>query len=154
MFKMSNNKMPLVAEIEVSYRPAISNKPIIKSSLDVYEVLKQFFPENLIALKEVFVVVYLNRCNRVIGVYELSSGGITGTVVDIRLVLGIALKVVATSIILAHNHPSGNLKPSRADELLTNKIKQAALYMDIQVSDHLILSSIEGYYSFADEGLV
>ena len=146
--------MPLIAEIEISYRPAISNKPIVKSSLDVYEVLKPFFPENLIGLKEVFVVVYMNRCNRVIGVYELSSGGITGTVVDIRLVLGIALKVAATSLILAHNHPTGNLKPSKADELLTNKIKQAALFMDIQISDHLILSPENNYYSFADEGFI
>lgn len=147
--------MPIVAEIEVSYRPAISNKPIIKSALDAYVVLKPFFPENLIALKEIFVVVYLNRCNRVIGLYELSSGGITGTVADIRLILGIALKVVATSIILAHNHPSGFLKPSKADELLTSKIKEAVKYMDIQLVDHLIISQTEGaYYSFTDEGVL
>ena len=152
---MKNNIMPIVAEIEVSYRPAISNKPIIKSALDAYVVLKPFFPENLIALKEIFVVVYLNRCNRVIGLYELSSGGITGTVADIRLILGIALKVVATSIILAHNHPSGFLKPSKADELLTSKIKEAVKYMDIQLVDHLIISQTEGaYYSFTDEGVL
>jgi DNA repair protein RadC len=101
-----------------------------------------------------FVVMYLNRANHVIGVYKLSLGGITGTIADPRLILATALKVAASSIILAHNHPSSNLKPSKADELLTNKIKQGALFMDIQVSDHLILSSSEGYYSFADEGMI
>jgi DNA repair protein RadC len=143
-----------VAEIEVSYRPAISNKPIITSSLDAYNVIKEFIPASTIALQEQFVCMYLNRANRVIGVYNLSMGGITGTVADTRLVLGIALKVAATGIILAHNHPSGNLKPSSADEALTEKIKTAASFMDILVSDHLILSANGEYYSFADEGLL
>lgn len=152
---MTNNKIPIAAEIEVSYRPAISDKPIIKTALDAYTVLKPFFPVNLIALKEIFVVLYLNRSNRVIGVYELSSGGITGTVADIRLILGIALKVVATSLIISHNHPSGNLTPSKPDEILTSKIKEAAKFMDIQLVDHIIFSPTVGmYYSFADEGLI
>jgi DNA repair protein RadC len=144
-----------VAEIEVSYRPAISNKPIISSSLDAYGVIKEFIPSSTISLQEHFVVMYLNRSNRVIGVYNLSMGGITGTIADPRLILGIALKVAATGIILAHNHPSGNLKPSSADEQLTNKIKTAASFMDILVSDHLIISgSVGEYFSFADEGMI
>lgn len=98
--------------------------------------------------------MYLNRANRVIGVYKVSVGGITGTVADPRLILSVALKSAATSIILAHNHPSGNLKPSRADLELTTKIKTAAQLMDITVLDHLIVTSDEGFLSFADEGLM
>jgi DNA repair protein RadC len=141
-----------VSEIQVTYRPAISNKPIIKAALDAYVVLNEFFPEDLIGLKEMFIVAYLNRSNRVIGVYEVSSGGITGTVVDIRLLLGTALKIAATGIILAHNHPSGNLQPSNADLGLTKKIKQAASNFDIELVDHLIVTWENKYYSMADAG--
>ncbi|MFZ4672430.1 MAG: JAB domain-containing protein [Flavobacterium sp.] len=154
MNPLKNNIIPTVSEIEVSYRPAISNKPIITSSLDAYTVLKDFISLNTIALQEHFVVMYLNRANRVLGVYKLSNGGITGTVADPRLILGIALKIAATGIILAHNHPSGNLKASSADLELTKKIKTAASFMDIMVTDHIILSVNCEYFSFADEGLI
>ena len=141
-----------VAEIQVSYRPAISNKPVIISALDAFVEIVEFFPSETIALQEKFVVMYLNRCNRVLGVYPLSTGGITGTMVDIRLILSVSLKVAATGIILAHNHPSGNLKPSSADKDLTGKIKDACKYFDISVFDHLIIAPDRKYYSFADEG--
>lgn len=144
--------LTVCSEIQVTYRPAISNKPIVKSALDAYVVLSEFFPDNLIGLKEMFVVGYLNRSNRVIGVYEVSSGGITGTVADIRLILGTALKIAATGIIIAHNHPSGNLEPSNTDLMLTKKIKEAALYFDIQLLDHLILTWEDKYISFSDKG--
>jgi DNA repair protein RadC len=98
-------------------------------------------------------VLLLNRANGVTGVYEASSGGITGTVADPRLILAAAIKSLSVSIILSHNHPSGNLNPSRADEEFTLKIKEAAKYHDIKVLDHIILTN-EGYYSFADEGLI
>jgi len=143
-----------VAEIQVSYRPAISNKPIIKSALDAYVVLNEFYPENKIALQEMFIVAYLNRSNRIIGVYEVSTGGITGTVADVRIILGTALKVAATGIVLSHNHPSGNLVPSKADLELTQKIKEASRFLDITVTDHLILTYENKYYSFADEGIL
>ena len=97
--------------------------------------------------------MYLNRANKVLGVTVLSQGGITRTVVDIRLTISIALKCAATSIVLCHNHPSGNLKPSRADEEVTSKIKQAAQLFDITVQDHLIITD-ENYFSFADDGLL
>lgn len=100
---------------------------------------------------EVFAVLYLNRANRIINFEIISQGGITGTVADPRIILKKALENEAVSLILCHNHPSGNLKPSRADELLTNKIKEAALLLDIRVLDHIIVSD-RGYYSFADEG--
>ncbi|MCP9753313.1 DNA repair protein RadC [Ferruginibacter sp. HRS2-29] len=102
---------------------------------------------------EVFAVLYLNRANKVRNFEIVSQGGMTGTVADPRVILKRALEEEATSIILCHNHPSGNLKPSRADKELTIKIKQAASYLDIIVLDHIIVSE-EGYFSFADEGLI
>ncbi|MCH5597167.1 RadC family protein [Niabella ginsengisoli] len=102
---------------------------------------------------EVFAVVYLNRANKVISFDIISEGGITGTVADPRLILKSAIEKNAVSLILSHNHPSGSLKPSRADEYLTEKIKQAAGFLDIKVLDHVIVSDA-GYYSFADDGLL
>ena len=102
---------------------------------------------------EVFAVLFLNRANKVNHFEIISEGGITGTVADPRIILKKALEEDAVNIILCHNHPSGSLKPSRTDEELTQKIKQAARYFDINVLDHLIVSD-SGYYSFADEGIL
>lgn len=144
-----------VSEIQVSYQPAIGNKPIIVSALDAYVELIEFFPQSTIALQEKFVAMYLNRANRVLGVYQLSTGGMTGTVADIRLVLSVALKVAATGIIIAHNHPSGNIKPSNIDIEITRRIKEGAKILDIKLLDHIIISAIgREYYSFGDEGFM
>ncbi|MEO7394813.1 MAG: DNA repair protein RadC [Chitinophagaceae bacterium] len=102
---------------------------------------------------EVFSVIFLNRANKINHFEIISTGGITGTVADPRIILRKALEQDAVNIILCHNHPSGSLKPSRADEQLTIKIKEAARFLDIVVVDHIIVSE-EGYYSFADEGLL
>jgi DNA repair protein RadC len=102
---------------------------------------------------EVFAVMFLNQANKVNHFEVISEGGITGTVADPRIILKKALEHDAVSVILSHNHPSGSLKPSRADEMLTGKIKEAAKYFDIRVIDHIIVSE-DGYYSFADEGLL
>jgi DNA repair protein RadC len=102
---------------------------------------------------EVFAVIFVNRAGRVNHVETISQGGITGTVVDPRLVIKKALVEDAVSLILCHNHPSGNLRPSKADEELTWKIRQAAGLFDIKLLDHIIVSA-EGHYSFADEGLL
>lgn len=144
-----------VAEVELVYKTTVkpSQRPKINSVKDCYELLKELWNENTIEMQEEFKVMLLNRGNKVIGVYEVSAGGLTGTVADPRLILAAAIKSLAVSIILSHNHPSGNLKPSRADEELTQKIKTAAAYHDIRVIDHIIITS-EGYYSFADEGLL
>jgi len=144
-----------VAEITVSYKPAIADKPIIRSSLDAYQVLKEIFDDNTIGLQEQFVVLYMNRSNRVLGIYPVSKGGITGCIVDVRLILSVALTTATTGIMISHNHPSGNLKPSRSDEEITQKIKQACNFFDIKVLDHLILTPIQNqYFSFADEGII
>ena len=144
-----------VSEVELVYKTRVkaSERPLIKSSADTYKLLLEIWDENKIEMQEEFKVLFLNRGNRVIGLYDASTGGICGTVADPRLILAAALKSLAVSLILAHNHPSGNLKPNRADEELTRKINEAAKFHDITVLDHLILTS-EQYYSFADEGLL
>lgn len=120
----------------------------IQSSKEVADYLRVHFKD---LNHEVFAVVYLNRANKIMNFEVVSQGGITGTVADTRIILKKALEAKATSIVICHNHPSGNLMPSKADEDLTKKIKQAAQLLDIQMLDHLIVSD-EGYYSFADEG--
>jgi DNA repair protein RadC len=117
--------------------------------MGAFDILATLFPQETICLQEQFVVLYLNRANRVIGSYQLSKGGITGTIADFRLILPVALKTLATGLILAHNHRSGNLKPTEADIQLTQKVKDTAKLMDIEVLDHVILSS-NGYFSFTD----
>lgn len=144
-----------VAEVELVYKTNVkpSERPKISSVKDSYKLLKELWNENTIEMQEEFKVMLLNRGNKVIGIYEASAGGLTGTVADPRLILAAAIKSLAVSIIFSHNHPSGNLKPSRADEELTQKIKVAANYHDIKVIDHIIITS-EAYYSFAEEGLL
>ena len=102
---------------------------------------------------ESFFAVYLNQSNNTIGWYKVSQGGITGTVADPRLIIKKALEVLATGIIICHNHPSGTLKPSYADEQITKKIKDGCSYFDIRLLDHIILTD-DGYYSFQDEGIL
>jgi DNA repair protein RadC len=125
-------------------------KAVVKESRDIARYLQARFKDYK---HEVFAVLFLNRANKVNHFEIISEGGITGTVADPRIILKKALEEDATSIILSHNHPSGSLKPSKADEQLTHKIKQAAKFLDIEVADHIIVSD-EGYYSFADEGLI
>lgn len=125
-------------------------KTNITSSNDIAEYLKATLKDYAY---EIFAVVFLNRANKINHFEIISKGGITGTVADPRIILRKALEQEATAIVLCHNHPSGNLKPSKADEELTLKIKEAAKYFDIKVMDHIIVSE-EGYYSFADEGIL
>jgi len=139
-------------EITVKYKPKKHIKEAVKSSLTAFNNVIPFFNKDTIQMQEQFVVLYLNRSNEVIGGYKHSIGGITGTVADIRIILSIALKVLATGIVLCHNHPSGKLTPSHADKDITQKMKEAAKYMDITVIDHLIVSNTQSYYSFSDEG--
>ncbi|HZI52366.1 MAG TPA: DNA repair protein RadC [Chitinophagaceae bacterium] len=143
----------IAAALELGRRRQTSSsleKAVITSSTEIANYLR-------IALKdyrhEVFAVIFLNRANKINHFEIISHGGITGTVADPRVILKKALEEDAVSLILSHNHPSGSLKPSRADEALTLKIKDAARLLDIRVIDHIIVSE-DGYYSFADEGLL
>jgi DNA repair protein RadC len=122
----------------------------VSSSNDVDEYVRKIYPV-AINIREAMMVLYLNNSNRTLGYSVASIGGITGTVVDIRLILRDALLTQSTSIILVHNHPSGNLNPSQADVALTDKVRKAALTMDIKLLDHLIITDNQ-FYSFADLG--
>ena len=125
-------------------------KTVVKSSRDIAQYLQAILKDYAY---EVFAVMFLNQANKINHFEIVSRGGITGTVADPRVILKKALEEDATSIVLCHNHPSGSLRPSLADEELTNKIKQAASYFNIKVIDHIIVSD-EGFYSFADEGIL
>jgi DNA repair protein RadC len=128
----------------------VLHKTMVSSSKDIADYMVTKLKDYR---HEVFAVIFLNRANKINRFEIVSEGGITGTVADPRIILKKALEEDAVSIILCHNHPSGSLKPSRADEELTKKIKEAARYFDINVIDHLIVSET-GYFSFADEGLI
>ena len=143
----------IVSAMELGRRRQASDaleKKTIVSSGDIASFLQSKIKDNR---REVFAVLFLNRANKINHFEIISEGGITGTVADPRVILKKALEEDAVNIVLAHNHPSGSLKPSRADEELTHKIKEAAKYFDIKVLDHIIISDL-GYYSFADEGLL
>lgn len=144
-----------VSEVELVYRSQIkaSERPQISDSKTVYELLKRNWDENKIEWVEQFKILLLNRANKVLGIYEVSTGGVSGTVADPKVIFTAALKAAASNIILVHNHPSGSLKPSRPDVELTRKIKEGGYLLEITVLDHLIISS-ESYYSFADEGIL
>lgn len=142
-----------VAEIQLVYKSKrrVSMMPQAKTSADIYRILRDHWSDERIQLVEEFKVILLNRANRILGIVPLSSGGVTSTVVDVKLILIAALKSNAQAIILAHNHPSGNLVPSEADIRLTEKVRTAGTYFDLKLLDHLIVTS-EGYHSMADEG--
>lgn len=144
-----------VTEIKMVYqnRLAAKERPQIKSSYTAYHILQENWSEQM-GLVEEFHMLLLDRSNRVMGRHLVSIGGLTGTVVDARIIFACALKCRASSLILAHNHPSGNLRPSQADREITNKLKQGGELLDITILDHLILSPDGGYFSFADEGLL
>lgn len=150
---MSISEMYKVAEIELVYRSnvKVSQRPKASSSSEVYQILLQNWDENKIEFVEQFKVLLLNRAGRVLGIYEVSTGGVSGTVADPKLIFAAALKANATSLILAHNHPSGNTNPSEADRKITRKIKEGGKLLEIMVLDHIIVTT-EGYRSFADEG--
>ena len=144
-----------VAEISISYTPKFkaSERPKVTSSKDIYNILSQNWDSRKIGLLEQFKVILLSRANKVLGIVDISTGGIAGCIADPKIIFGTALKASASSLILSHNHPSGNLKPSQADVGLTKKVKAGGELLDIAVLDHIIMTS-EGYYSFADEGLM
>ena len=142
-----------LSEIKLYYKPRKTIAPRITCSEDAYKQVLKFYDKNTIALQEQFIIIYLNMANTVLGAHKLFTGGLTGTVADIRLIMGIALKSLACGIIISHNHPSGQLTPSEADRTLTSKVGKACEIMDIKLFDHIIVSPSEGsFYSFADEG--
>jgi DNA repair protein RadC len=151
----NDNWSYMISEVELVYKSKVhpALRPKMEGSESSYNLFHRFWDMNRIEYIEQFKVMYLNRANRVLAIKEISTGGLTGTIADPRVIISYALKLSATSIILCHNHPSGNLQPSRADETVTKRIKEGASLLDIIVMDHLIISN-EGYFSFADQGLI
>ncbi|WP_282117148.1 JAB domain-containing protein [Cellulophaga baltica] len=145
-----------VNEIKISYKERIPApfRQQISSSQDASALVFEHWNKNTIALQESFKVVLLNNSNKVKGIYQLSQGGITGTMIDLRILFAVVLKTLSVGIILTHNHPSGKLLPSEADKRITEKIKKAAALFDVKVLDHLIITPNGEYYSFADNCLL
>lgn len=144
-----------VDEVDLIYitRIKASERPKIMGSRHAFEIFKNYFDPWKIDHHESFYFMVLSRANKVLGIKKLSEGGLTGTVCDIRFVFQAALLLNGCNIILCHNHPSGNLQPSDQDKMLTRKLVSAGQIMDVNVVDHLIITSdANQYYSFADEG--
>lgn len=141
---------PPKIRIVYSRKQKPSDRFKITNSETAVQLLRQIW-SNQIEVREEFILLLLDRNNRVLGYELLSKGGISGTVADIRLIFSVALKALASGIVLAHNHPSGNLNPSIADEQITKRIKEAGNTFNIPVLDHIIITK-ETYYSFADNG--
>lgn len=150
-FKKASIMQNELAEIQVSYSTKNHNKIKIKSVDIAAQILRNAWNNDTIELQEEFKVLLLNRASETLGIYSLSKGGITGTIVDIRLLFAVALKCNSTAIIIAHNHPSGKLQASESDLALTRKIKKCSEFLDIDLLDHLIITK-NGFYSFATEG--
>lgn len=143
----------IVAALELGRRRKdnqVQEKPKITCSKDAFDILYPLMEDQN---HEEFWVLYLNRANKVIATRNISKGGISGTVADSRIIFKIAIELLSSAIILSHNHPSGNLKPSESDLQLTKKLKEAGNLLEIPVLDHLIIGE-SGYLSFADEGLI
>jgi DNA repair protein RadC len=149
-FNLSN-----IAEVELLYKSKVnpSDRPKISTSSDAYQILKQAWDPNSLELCEEFKILLLNRAHKILGIYNHSKGGVSGTIADPKLIFVTALKANASGVILAHNHPSGNLQPSQSDIDLTKKCKEAGKFLDIQILDHIILTT-EKYYSMTDEGII
>ncbi|NAY93085.1 DNA repair protein [Muricauda sp. JGD-17] len=141
-----------VNEILISYREKLSTLKSLslQNSNEVAQLLFKNWDTDTIGLHETFKVLLLNQSNKVKGIYPLSTGGISGTLVDVRILFAIVLKTLSTGIILTHNHPSGQLRASGPDRLITEKIQEGAKVFDVQVLDHIILAPDGRYYSFAD----
>ena len=144
-----------VAEVELSYKNNVpyNERGKIQGADDAYRVLLNTHDDNTIDYTESFRVVYLNQCNQVLGVKTISTGGLTNSLVDVRTIMQGALLTNAVAIILGHNHPSGNAKPSDADVKITTQIAKAGKMLDIRVLDHIIYTR-ENFYSFNNEGRI
>lgn len=148
-----NNKNFILNEIEIIYRDKVPYrlKPSVTLSEEAYELFRENWNDNKISLQEEFKALFLTRGNKVLGLSNISIGGVSGVLVDPKIIFGIAIKARASGIIVAHNHPSGNNKPSTADIRLTRKLSEGAKVFDMTLLDHLIITN-EGYTSLSDSG--
>lgn len=149
------NNLTRISEVTIAYRPKFkaSLRPQVTKAEHAYQIFLHQWDKDTIELLEEFKIMLLNRHNKVLGVAGISIGGLDRTVVDPKVVFTIALKAKASSVILAHNHPSGNVNTSLVDTQVTTKLKQGGQLLDINIIDHLIITN-DGFYSYADEGLM
>ena len=143
-----------LAEIQVSYRNKQENKVKISHSKDATEILYSLFNKDTIEYLEQFYLLLLNKANKVLGWINLSNGGTAGTIVDVKVIYAIALITNSSSVLICHNHPSGNIQPSDTDKNLTKVIYEAGKLFSISLLDHIIITADKSYFSFADEGIL
>jgi len=153
---MNIEKSPKLAEVTLSYNTEIpvSQQPQVTSPGRAVELLRSVWGEGQLELREEFLVLLLNNSKRCLGWAKISSGGATATIVDPAAVLRVAILANAQSVLLNHNHPSGNLEASKADITLTNRIVKSGKLLGVDVADHIILTARGGYLSFREEGLM
>ncbi|MEG0407688.1 MAG: JAB domain-containing protein [Bacilli bacterium] len=147
------NTEPQVSEIQVSYYPRLIQSQKITSSSDAVEIIRKAWDKRTIEMQEEVKLLLLNQSNTVLGIYNLSKGGINSSLVDVRLILSVALKCLATALILIHNHPSGNLNPSKSDLDIVKKLNESCKLFDITLLDSIIITK-ESYMSFGDDGML
>ena len=144
-----------ISEIEITYRNTVPRNQMrtVASSRDAVDAFRDIW-SNQMEHVEQFYILMINRANKVLGYTLIATGGVSATVVDPKIIFQAALKANASQIICAHNHPSGNNKPSEADVRITDKIKAAGQFLDINLLDHVIMTPDDNFYSFADEGRI
>lgn len=150
-----NEETCKVTEVELVYhgKTKVADRPVIFTSTDAYDLFLKTWDMNKIELQEQFRIMLLDRKNSCIGVSTVATGGITNCLADLKIVFAMALKARATNIIIAHNHPSGNIKPSQSDVNLTSRFVKAGQILELPVLDHLIVTP-DGYLSLAEEGML
>ena len=142
-----------VSEIKISYMNEVDEKIKVMGSSEVYQVLKANWDLDTIELQEEFKILLLNQGNQVLGIKSMFKGGINTCSIDVRLIMGMALKANASALVITHNHPSGNLNASESDKRITSKIKECCELFDVRLLDHIIMVK-NSYLSFADEGIL
>lgn len=149
-------KIQNLGEVEVTYKyhSELANRPCIRDSKQANEILRKLYKKGDLGFQEVFVAIYLNKANTVIGTFEGFKGTTTATLVDFKILMGVGIKLLATGMIIAHNHPSGNLSPSKQDIQITKRVIKCSELFDIKLLDHIILSPTGDFYSFAENNLL
>lgn len=153
--KTTITKSPLLAEVELKYKTKqkASQRPTVRTANDAYTLLQSIYDADTVEHVEQVVLILLNRKCQMLGWCKVSTGGITGTVMDIRVIFQLALTGNASSIIVSHNHPSGSCTPSNEDIQVTKQLREAGKLMNISLCDHIIFTP-DDFYSFANEGLL
>lgn len=153
---MNRNELEIISEISIHYNPKheISINPKISNSQQIYDLMKQVYDENNINHHEQFWIILLNAANKILGISRIGEGCINSVSVDIRIIFQCALKANAVKVILIHNHPSNEKYPSNDDKDFTRRVLQSGRLLNIEVTDHIIITHSNGYFSFCDEGVL